>query len=220
MLKISPPVMNAPLFLGLEEAEIASIITCFKGRFATYPKGQAVLSLGDPVTFMGTLSTGKLAIFKQDIEGNRSLLGHIGPGEHFAEVFAFSGTSLMPVSVVAEEKSEVLLLPKEHFLPTCAEGCPFHHRLLQNLLHILSSKALALQSRMGFLGEKTLRQKILACLAHFSKGSKSPFIIPFNRQQLADYLCVDRSALSRGLSSLKKEGLIDYHKNVFTLFCN
>ncbi len=217
-MKISPSLIHSPLFLGLTQEEIFSVINCFEGRISTYPKGNEILSMGDKITFIGTLITGKLAIFKEDAEGNRSLLTHLGPGDHFAEVFAFSGVPFSPVCVLAEEEVQVLLLPKDHFLPTCAKNCSFHSKLIQNLLQILSAKSLYLQSRMSFLGEKTLRKKILSYLQSFFKEEGVPFTIPFNREQLADYLCVDRSALSRELSNLKKEGLIDYHKNRFTLF--
>lgn len=216
-MNIPASLSVSSLFTGLSLDEISAVIDCMGGTLRSYQKGEEVLSPGDAVTSIGTLVAGRLMVFKEDADANRSLLAHLVPGDHFAEVFAFSGVPSSPVAVTAEEESTVLFLPKNRFLPTCQKNCDFHGKLIQNLLHILSTKALYLQSRMAFLSEKTLRKKILSYLHYLSKGSSSSFIIPFNREDLADYLCVDRSALSRELSNLKKEGLIDYHKNQFTL---
>ena len=136
----------------------------------------------------------------------------------FGEVFACASVKEMPVSVYAAEKSSVMLLDFKRLLTTCSNACPFHSKVIQNLLQIVSEKALALNKRIEIMSKRSIRDKLICYLTmEYERTRKLQFAIPFNRQQLADYLCVERSALSAEMSRMKKEGIIDYRKNEFWL---
>ena len=167
---------------------------------------------------MGIVLSGKVHIVREDYYGNRNIVAIVSTGEMFGEVFACAGTDLMPVSVFAEEISEIMFIDLRSITTTCGQGCEFHGVIIRNLLRIVSEKNLILNRKIDFLSKRSTREKLLSYLSAQAKRTGSAeFSIPFNRQELADFLCVDRSAMSAELSKMSRDGLIRYEKSRFRL---
>ena len=167
---------------------------------------------------MGLVLSGGVNIEIDDLWGNKTILGHVDAGQLFAETYACIPGEPLMVSVVASEKSSVLFLNAGKLITTCQSSCTHHNKLIQNLLQISAQKNLALSRRSLHTSSKTIRGRLLSYLSEQAKRSGSyRFTIPFNRQQLADYLGVDRSAMSNELSKMQREGILLYHRNSFVL---
>ena len=205
------------LFAGIGDDELSAMLACLNARDVAASKGELLLRAGEPVEQVGILLEGKLSVTREDADGERSLMALLEPGDHFAEAFCCAGIAESPVTVAAESDSSVLLLDFRRILHTCTSACSFHSKLIENMLFVVANKNIYLQTRMDYLSRKTLRRRIMKYLVNTSGGSKQIFDIPFNREALADYLCIDRSALSRELARMRDEGLIDYWKNRFKI---
>lgn len=205
------------LFSGINPADFKALFGCLDARVTAAAKGSFVVTAGDKVEHIGIVLDGRLQIVRENYEGDRDLLAVLLPGELFAETLCCAGVDESPVSVIADSDAHVLLLAYQRMLRNCSNACPFHNRLLANMLQVIAKKNLYLQKRMEIIGMKTLRERVLGYLQSVGGKQKQDFAIPFNREQLSEYLCVDRSALSRELSRMKAEGLIDYWKNRFRL---
>ena len=209
------------LFQGSEPEQVKEMMKCFYARERHYRKGEIVLYMGDLVKDLGLVLSGGVTIERDDLLGNRSIFGHAGPGQIFAETYACLSQARSDVNVVAAQHSEVLLLQVQKVLTLCPTACPFHRLILQNLLEVTANKNRQLSLKLEILSRKTTREKLLAYLSYQAGmapgGGKAAFVIPFNRQQLADYLSVDRSAMTVELGKLKKEGLIDFDRNTFRI---
>ena len=209
---------NTTLFTGIAKEDISSMLTCLSARMATYKKGEFILHTGNTIHEVGMVLSGSALIIKEDFWGNRSILSEVSSGFLFAETYACIGTVPLEVSVVASSDCEILFLDFHKILTTCSSTCQFHTKLIHNLLATLAQKNLTLTRKLEHMSQKTTRDKLLSYLSGESLKAKSPsFSIPFNRQQLADYLSVDRSAMSNELGKLKKEGILTYDKNTFIL---
>lgn len=209
---------RCPLFAGMDTAEISDALHCLSAKERQYAKGQAVFLAGQHVVTVGIVLAGGVHVEKDDYWGNRTILAHIGPGELFGEAFACAGVEKLPVSVTAAEKTRVMLVDYNKIVTTRAPGCSFHTRLVQNMLRILAQKNVVLTQKMETITQRTTREKLLAYLsAQARQAGSRRFAIPFNRQELADYLAVDRSAMSAQLSQMQREGLLRTNKNQFEL---
>ena len=167
---------------------------------------------------MGVVLTGEVQTLREDLDGNRSILAAAGPGQLFGEVFACAQLDRLPVTVIASADSRILQLACRRIIETCSQSCIFHSQLIHNLLKIVARKNLMLNQKIDFISRRTTREKLMAYLTAQAKAADSRiFSIPYNRQELADYLGVERSAMSAELGKLKKEGTIDFHRNHFTL---
>ena len=167
---------------------------------------------------MGVVLAGSVHILQEDFWGNRSLLGRAGPGDLFAEAFACAGVLRLPVSVEACEPTDVLLLDAGRLSAVCPAACPHHTQMIRNLLRLMAEKNVGLARKVEHMAQRTTRDKLLSYLsAEARRNGGSAFSIPFNRQQLADYLAVDRSAMCSELSRLRDEGLLDFHRSAFVL---
>lgn len=209
---------RCPLFEQVAPEDLPGMLQCLQARITAYTKNQPILLEGDPIRHVGIVLEGSVQILREDYYGNRSILSVIHPAQLFAEVFACAGIDAMPVSVVAASDCRIMLLDCRKVLTTCQNSCVFHNRLIRNLLHIMAAKNLMLNQKLELTSRRTTREKLLAYLLQEAKKADSnQFTIPFDRQQLADYLGVDRSAMSTELGKLKKEGRIDFHKGSFKL---
>ncbi len=207
-----------PLFSGIAPSELPALLGCLAATQRTYRKGSYLLREGDAATHVGILLSGAAQIEQTDYLGYRSLLAQLTPGDLFAETFACAHVAHIPLSVQATAGCEALWLDYSHVLGSCAKACAFHQRLIDNMLLALSRKNLFLNAKLTVLSRRTTREKLLAYLSAEAKRAGSlTFEIPFNRQELADYLSADRSALSTELSRMQSEGLLTYQKNQFTL---
>ena len=218
MQKYMDCLTACPLFAGIGESDLTATLSCLGAYPRHFEKGEAILLEGEPVRWLGVVLSGAVQIVRMGYDGSRSILSKLGPAELFAEVFACAGMAAMSADVVAAEKADVLLLSAERILHPCEHPCGFHHRMIYNLMRILATKNLAFHRKAEITDQRTTRGKLLTYLTLEAKraGSRS-FDIPFDRQELADYLGVDRSAMSAELSRMKRDGLIEYRKSEFTL---
>lgn len=212
---------DCPLFAGTSEEELRVMLDCLGGYRKKYRKEEILFHAGDIIHTLGIVLSGSIHIETNDFWGNKSILDHIRPGEIFAETYACLPSQPMLVNAVAACSSEILFLDIRKVLHVCSSSCTFHNRLIQRLVSITAQKNLQLSQRTLHITPKTIRERLISYLSaqSLSFGSKS-FSIPFNRQQLADYLNVDRSALSNELSKMQKEGILKYEKNTFELCKN
>lgn len=211
-------IQSSKLFHGIKSEDIPSLLPCLNATQQTFRKDNFVYQLGDTTAKVGLVLTGCLHIIKEDYGGNRSILSEVLPGEVFGETYACLKKEAFTVSCVTTLPSTILFLEIHKIITVCSSACNFHTRLIQNLMILLAEKNLLLTQKLDHVTQRSTKEKVLSYLsAQATRNHSNTFTIPFNRQQLADYLSVDRSALSSELSKLKKEGLIDYHKNSFTL---
>jgi CRP-like cAMP-binding protein len=167
---------------------------------------------------VGIVLSGSAFVLQEDYWGNRNILSNIGVGGIFGESFSCAEAAALPVSVIAKEDSVILLINVKKILTICSTACAFHTSLIMNLMRILANKNRYLTRKIEHITKKTTREKVLSFLSECAvQGGKNTFEIEFNRQELADYLSVERSALSAVLSKMKEEGIIDYYKNTFRL---
>lgn len=210
---------NTWLFRGIEAEDMDAMLGCLSAEFKKFQKGQMIYRAGDTTDLVGIILSGRVHILKEDFWGNRSILSEIGTGDIFGETYAELHSVELEVNVMAVEDSEILFLDVGKIMTTCPSSCEFHSRLIGNLLAVTAQKNLMLTRKMEYMAQRTIREKLLTYLsAESQRSGLSRFEIPFNRQQLADYLSVDRSAMSRELCKLRDEGVLEFNKNCFELF--
>lgn len=206
------------LFNGITEAEIESMLKCLSATIRCYQKGDYVFRRGERISSVAILLEGSIHIQKEDFWGNLSILSEISQGEIFGEVYACLGNGEMIYNAVSVKPCTVLFLDVNRVLTMCPSACPFHGRLIRNLLSVVSSKNKMLTQKLEYMSQRTTREKLLSYLSEQSLRSGSPsFDIPFNRQQLADFLSVDRSAMSNELCKMRNEGILLFERNHFVL---
>lgn len=209
---------QCPLFSGIEQCDLNTMIECLNGKAIKIRKGNPVFLEGDPARFVGIVLLGTVQIVREDYYGNRSVITVLQPGELFAEVFSCAGLEAMPVSVIALTDIEVLLLDCRRVFTSCTNSCHFHSLLIKNLLQGMAQKNLTLTQKIRYMSQKTTKEKLMAYLLDQAKQHESrEFVIPHDRQSLADYLGVERSAMSAEISKLKKLGQIDTRGSWFCL---
>ena len=206
------------LFNGIEEAEIEAMLGCLGAKAESYGKSEYIFRVGESPEAVGLLLSGGVLVVQEDYWGNRNIRTRISPGMVFAEAFACVPGAVMDVSVFADEPSQVLWLNVGRVLHTCPTACSHHSRIIRNLLSDLAAHNLRTNEKLTHISRRSTREKLLSYLsAEAQRQGKSEFSIPFNRQQLADYLSVERSAMSAELSRMQKEGLLTVDKNSFSL---
>ena len=209
-MEISPCMTSSPLFRDIAPADLASLLDCLDARERAYEKGAWLLRRGEWTDRLGLVLSGTVHILREDFWGSRSIVGLAGPGEVFAESYALAGEPL-EVSVLAASDARVLFLRVETALTDCGQ-------LTRNLTALLAEKNLTLTRKMRHMARRTTREKLLSYLsAQALRSGGAEFDIPMDRQQLADYLAVDRSAMSAALGKLRDEGVLEFRKNHFRL---
>jgi CRP-like cAMP-binding protein len=210
-------LQTSPLFSGTTSDEIAQLLSCLEGRTSDFARDRAIIEEGNHTDELGIVLKGRVHITRHDFWGNRSLVTEVAVGGSFAEALACT-TQASEVSVVAAEQSTILFLNIHKVITSCARGCIFHHTLIENMVRLLSQRNLDLLKKIDHLTKRSTRDKLLSYLNSESKRQQSrTFTIPFDRQQLADYLCVERSAMSTELSRMQADGLVEYQRREFTL---
>ena len=218
MEKILDILALCPLFFGIRQEEMGAMLSCLGAKQKSFSKGEIILGEGAPAELIGVVLSGMVQVVREDYFGNRSMMAKLGPAEMFAEAFALAGVEGMPVNVVAAENSEVMLIDVSRISRPCAKACGFHQQMIYNLMRILALKNLACNQKIEVVSRRSTREKLMAyLLLQAKRAKKSTFLIPFDRQELADYLEVDRSGLSTEIGKLRREGVIDCEKNRFTI---
>lgn len=206
------------LFRGISPEEVKSMMSCLQTTTKSYPRGAIIHHAGDTICSMGMVLSGSVSIENDDIWGNKSILDRVTPGQIFAENYACVPGERLMVNVVAAEPTEVLFLNTDKMFTVCTNSCGFHNRLVRNMLSISAQKSLNLSRRIMHTSSKSIRGRLLSYLSfQATKHGSLEFEIPFNRQQLADYLSVDRSAMSNELSKMQRDGLLKVERNHFVL---
>lgn len=207
---------NNPLFSEISPKDFGRLLNCLDAKEQFYDKNEPVLLAGDTIRFVGFIISGSVKIIKEDSSGNQTILAEVGPSDMFAETFACAGIINSPVSIIAGMKSEILFFDYRKIITTCKRSCEFHQILTENMLKIIAQKNLFLNQKIDIISKRTLREKILSYLEYAGNGTKR-FAIPLNREELASYICADRSAVSNELSKMQREGIIKCEKNLFEL---
>ena len=206
------------LFDGVADDQMMKMLVCLGAKIESFDKKYTIFSEGSTAKYIGIVLSGSAQIVQVDYYGNRSILTEIEPSEMFAEAFACAEVESLPVSVVANEPCDVMFIDCSHILHTCSNNCGFHQQMIFNLMKDLAEKTIVFHRKIEITSKRSTREKLLTYLSMCAKkAGKSSFEIPFDRQELADYLEVDRSGLSAEISKMKKEGIIDCEKNRFSL---
>ena len=211
-------IRASQLFSGISEDELTAMLTCLDTRQTNFPKDTFLMRVGNTADSIGLLLEGSALIIQEDIWGNRNILSKAGPGQTFAAAYACAPGSVLNVSVVAETPVTAMFLNVGRVLNICPSACSHHSRIIRNLLGELAEKNLRFSEKLTHMGQRTTRAKLMSYFsAEAQRLGKYEFDIPFSRQQLADYLAVERSGLSLELGKMKNDGLLDFHKNHFVL---
>lgn len=217
-MKISPALLESPLFVDISCSELDLLLKCLKVMKRSYCKDEYVFVTGGKTGMVGVVISGGVRVMHEGYRGYRTILEQVGPGELFGEASACMEYNEFPVSVAASESSEILLVNYRRLVTTCPAACSFHPKMIMNMMQILATKNIRLTRKLEHLSKRTMREKLLSFLSAQSGLTQDESIdIPFSRQELADYLCVDRSALSRELSIMQNEGVIVCEKRKFRL---
>ncbi len=218
MEKFVPLLKRTQLFSGVGEEEIKTMLSCLQTKMYTYRKGEYVLHQGEHLGTIMVLVKGKLHIQCDDYWGSRSIIQMIGEGEMFGEAYAAPESGALLNDVLAVEESVVFSFDVKRILTVCSAACRFHSMVVQNLFYAISEKNRKLVQKLGLLSKRTTREKLITYLSEEAKRNhSSTFTIPFNRQQLADFLSVDRSAMSNELCKMRDEGFLEFERSTFRL---
>lgn len=218
MKKFIPILKRTQLFAAVSEEEISSMLSCLNARLRTYKKGEYVLRQGEHLNDIMVLVDGELHIQRDDYWGNRAIVDRIAVGEMFGEAYIAPESGALLNDVIAVEDSTVMFFDVKRIITVCSSACRFHSIVVQNLFFAISEKNRKLVQKLGYISKRSTRKKLMSYLSEEAKrNNSSSFIIPFNRQQLADFLSVDRSAMSNELCKMRDEGLLEFNKNAFKL---
>ena len=211
-------IRSSQLFSGISEKELTAMLFCLDAKTESFSKDTFVLRAGDTAESIGLVLLGSVLIIQEDIWGNRNIISKAGPSQTFAAAYACAPGSRLNVSVIAETPLTVMFLNVKRILNVCSSACTHHSRIIRNLLGELAANNLRFNEKLTHMGQRSTRSKIMSYLsAEAQRLGKYEFDIPFSRQQLADYLGIERSGLSLELGKMKKDGILDYHKNHFVL---
>lgn len=209
-------IKKCPLFADINMQEIEILLKCLNIRERKIKKDELIFTAGDNLEYIGIVLSGSVYIVQEDYWGNRTIVASIDQGGIFGEAFSCAQIQSIPVSVIAHTDGSILLIDCQKILTPCPCSCLYHTSLISNLMKVLANKNIALTRKMKHITKKTTREKVLSYLSECAVSfGKNYFEIPFNRQELADYLSVERSALSNTLCKMRDEGIIEFHKNKF-----
>lgn len=218
MIEFFDVIRKCPLFNEISDFELDTLLDCLGAENEHFGKKETIIREGSPALDICILLSGSAQIIKVDHAGNRSIVANVEPSELFGESFACAEIDSMPISVVAAEDCDVLFIDRRRFNNACARDCAFHNQVIYNLMRINAVKNLQFREKLEILSKRTTRDRLMAYLEFKAKEQNSSTVtVPFDRQELADYLEVDRSGLSSEISKLKKEGIINCEKDRFEL---
>ncbi len=210
--------VKTPLFEGISPADRKAMLGCIGYHIGTFRKGDIVAFEEENIKHIGIVLSGRVDMIKEDFWGNKTMLLRMGKGELFGETFACGEDDLSVVSFMVSEAARILFMPFGRVMHSCTMACVFHHRLVENMVRIIAKKNRDLMRKVEVVSKRTIREKLLAYLSIQAQSQESGYLeIPLGRVELAEYLCVDRSALTRELAKMKEDGLIDYDRNCFRI---
>lgn len=209
---------NSSLFAGIAAEDRKAMLGCIGYHIASFRKGEIIAFEQEHIRHVGVVLSGSVDMIKEDIWGNKTMLVRAGKDEVFAETFACGQDNLSVVTFMVSKDAKILFLPFDRVMHNCSMACQFHHQLIENMVHIIANKNRDLMRKVEVVSKRTIREKLLAYLSIQAQVQNARYFeIPLGRVELAEYLCVDRSALTRELAKMKAEGIIDYHRNSFRM---
>ena len=210
-------IKSVPLFKEIGGEELEYMLDCFRCEIRAVRKNAVILLAGEKPIYVGAVLDGMVQVVREDYDGNRTLVASASSGEIFGEALCCAGVDESPVTVLAADDATVMLIEYACIVRVCQNACGYHQKLIENMLHLVASKNIYLQNRLEIMSIKSIRVKVLRYLESLAVKQGRSIVLPFNQTKLADYLCVERSALAHELARMKKDGLIDYKKNAFKL---
>lgn len=210
--------VNAPLFEGIAPEDRKGMLGCIGYHVAAFRKGDIIAFEEENIRNVGIVLSGSVDMVKEDVWGNKVLVSRMGKDEIFGESFAWGKNKLSAVTFIVSEDASIMLIPLDRVMHSCTNTCACHHQLVENMVHIIADKNRDLIRKIEVISKRTIREKLLAYLSGQAQAQNARYFeIPLGRSELADYLCVDRSALTRELVKMREDGLIDYDKNCFRI---
>ena len=210
--------VQSPLFHGIKPEERKAMLGCIGYHIGSFRKGDIVAFEEENIKHIGIILSGSVDMVKEDLWGNRTMLVRMRRDELFGETFACGRDNQSVVTFLVSEDAQILFIPFDRVMHSCTMACVFHHRLIENMVSIIAGKNRDLMRKVEVVSKRTIREKLLAYLSIQALTQKSRYFeIPLGRMELAEYLCVDRSALTRELVRMKEDGLIDYDRNCFRI---
>ncbi len=204
------------LFKGIEDGELNSVLMCFRPQISSFQRKESIVAEGDRFAGIGIILEGEVTIAKDNAAGDRVIMAKLKENSIFGEVFAFSSSDKWGVSVIATTGCKVMFITPERIIGNCRNMCIGHRQLIQNMLRIVSQKALGLEKKIKYLSMKSIRAKACAyLLEQRSIAGGDRFMIPMKRNELAEFLYVSRPSLSREIIKMKDEGIIDFYRSSF-----
>lgn len=202
------------LFADISEEDLKKTLDCLNAKVKKYKKASTIILEDDEISFVGVMLSGVIQVVKEDYLGNKNILTELSVSEIFAETFVCAELNRSPVTVISLTDCVILFVDYNKIIAKCQSSCPFHTKLIQNMLRIIANKNLILNQKIEFISKRTTREKLLSYFAvQVAKSKNKSFTIPFSRNELADFLCVDRSAMSRELCKLRDKGVLQFKGN-------
>lgn len=219
MKKYYKLLTKVSIFQNIEENQLENLLKCLGASVQEYAKNDILLLTDSKITSVGVILSGNAQIIKEDVLGNRNIMAEASAGEIYGEAFACANVSRSPVTVLTTTGCEVMHIQFNRIVTTCPSSCGFHTTLVKNMLQLIAKKNIFLNNKIDILSKRTTREKLLAYFSmQMQRSGGTKFKIPFSRDELADFLCVNRSALSRELCNMRDEEILDFSKNEFEVF--
>ena len=210
--------VKSPLFDGITPEDRKAMLGCIGYHISSFRKGDIIAFEEENIKHIGILLSGTVDMVKEDLWGNKTMLVRMHKDDLFGETFACGEDNLSVVTFMVSEDAKILFIPFDRVMHSCTMACVFHHQLIENMVRIIAGKNRDLIRKVDVVSKRTIREKLLAYLSIQAQIQKSRYLeIPLGRVDLAEYLCVDRSALTRELVKMKEDGLIDYDRNCFRI---
>lgn len=210
-------LLKSYIFKGMDERQLKDALTYLNAREVFYKKGENLIMLSNPINEFAVVLSGAVQVSCDDINGNRMIMTTVARGDMFSESLAVTACRESPINATAAEDTWILWLSADIIRRNESDN-PVKNMIVLNFINAVANKCLMMNDRVQILSKKTIREKVITYLSQVSEqGKKLELKIPFDRQGMADYLGVERSALSRELSRMEKEGIISYKKNIFTI---
>lgn len=211
-------LMKCPLFKNINEVELLHLLSCLDYSIKSYKADEYLYLSGDVVNYVVIILSGTIDTVKETLSGNRHIIDHLEASDLLGEGVVCTQNRISPVSAQVRDNTKLLFIPYEKITVSCGHACGFHNHLVKNMMLLLGEKNYSLSKKMDLLSLKGMREKIASYLLNESQLHKTnTFNISLNRTELAEYLNVSRPSMSRELSKMKDEGIIDYYKNSFRI---
>ncbi len=218
MKKYLQLLKSTQIFDNIAIEQLDTLLSCLGAKTQLYKKNDIILLSDSQVSSVGIIVAGSAQIVKEDAMGNRTIMSELCEGDIFGEAFACANINRIPVTVLATTGCEIVYIQINRIVTSCSSSCSFHATLIKNLLQLIAQKNIFLNNRIEILSQRSTREKLIVYFSmQIKKSGNCRFKIPFSRDELADFLCVNRSALSRELGSMRDEGLLDFNKNEFVI---